>query len=160
MSLTCTWIGLCLSLCLRFAKVYCLLQLPWARELRKHSSSRAGFYQVKGLPHNPEFNVHPMLHSRREADLPCNPHLSWWIQPRMLCLHLLTFASSRELQKQNKESLQRSLEQSQKQGMQRKQRHKDPDFMYLAVGELMDVCCLSFGNTFATHVLFCFLFCI
>ncbi|CAN0209261.1 unnamed protein product [Bubo scandiacus] len=36
-----------------------------------------------------------------------------------------------ELQKQNKESLQRSLEQIQKQGMQRKQRHKkDPDFLY------------------------------
>ncbi|XP_040980316.1 uncharacterized protein C2orf80 homolog isoform X2 [Aquila chrysaetos chrysaetos] len=37
-----------------------------------------------------------------------------------------------EPQKQNKKLLQRSLEQSQKQGMQKKQRHnKDPDFMYL-----------------------------
>jgi len=70
----------------------------------------------------------------------------------MLCLHLLTFASCRELQKQNKESLQRSLEQIQKQGMQRKQRHnKDPDHVaHLTVGEITDVFYLSSGNTFVT----------
>lgn len=97
-----------------------------------------------------------MSRSRREADLLCSPNLSWWIQPCLLCLRLLTFASCRELQKQNKESLQGSLEQTQKWGKQMKQRHSKDlrlHVPHLVVGELTDVFYLSFGNTFATCVL-------